>query len=389
MFFPFLHETKLKSGLVVSNDTIDFLYFMKILVISNYRETISVRPEAELFIGLKKVGVDVSIMTYGDADYCRKFKEAGIRVIDFHPEKKLSRTEIEIIKTELRNGQYDVLHLFNSKAIVNGIRAAKGLSVKIVLYRGYTGNVHWYDPTAYFKYLHPRVDKIWCIAQSIEDYVRKQLFFDKKRPVAIHKGHDLKWYKNIKAIKRAELTNVPSDGFWVTHVSNNRPMKGIPYLLQAMKYIPKELPIHLIVIGRNMDSENNLALIKDFPNKNNIHFLGYRTDVLNIVKASDVFVLSSLFGEATTKAVIEAMSLGVAPVITDIPGNRGLVINEKCGLLVPPKNPKAMAGAMLRLYKNKSLCSEYGAAAQQQIDDHFNIKTTVLEIKQLYESLLD
>ena len=152
---------------------------LKVLVISNYRETVSVRPEAELFIGLQHKGLEVTIMTYGDAEYTHKFKAAGIKVIDFHPEQKLNRKEIAFIRKELKRGAYDILHLFNSKAIINGLQAAKKLPVKVVLYRGYTGNIHWYDPTAYFKYLHPRVDAIFCIAKSIEDYIRRQsIFYD-------------------------------------------------------------------------------------------------------------------------------------------------------------------------------------------------------------------
>lgn len=361
---------------------------MKILVISNYRETVSVRPEAELFIGLKQADVEVTVMTYGDAKYVEQFRAAGIQVIDFHPEKKLNKQEIKIIREELIRGKYDILHLFNSKAIINGIQAAKGLSVKVVLYRGYTGNIHWYDPTAYFKYLHPRVDKIWCIAESIEKCIKRQLFFDKNRAVTIHKGHDLNWYKNIEAIDRQALKEIPTDAFWVVNVANNRPIKGIDYFLQIMEFIPSELPIHLLLVGKNMDNKRNLTLIKNYPNKKNIHFLGFRTDVLNIVKASNVLVLSSIKGEGKTKAVIEAMSLGVTPVITKTSGNRGLVVDKKCGLVVPPRNPEEMAGAILKLYRNENLCKEYGKKAQLHIAEHFNIKTTVLEIKKMYEALL-
>ncbi len=264
----------------------------------------------------------------------------------------------------------------------------KDLPVKVVLYRGYTGNIHWYDPTAYFKYLHPRVDKIWCIAVSIEKYIKRQLFFNKNKPVTIHKGHDLNWYKNIDAIDRRELKEIPAAAFWVISVANNRRMKGTEYLLNAMRFIPTDLPIHLLLVGKNLDHQKNRAIVNNSPNKNKIHFLGYRTNVLKIVKASDVFVLSSIFGEATTKAVIEAMSLGIAPIITDIPGNKGLVANGKCGLVIPSKNAKAIADAILKLFNDRTLCKKYGQQAQSHIAEHFNIKTTILEIREMYESLL-
>lgn len=361
---------------------------MKVLVISNYRETVSVRPEAELFIGLQKAGVDVTIMTYGDAEYVKKFEEVGIRVIDFHPEKKLNREEIKFIRTELISGKYDILHLFNSQAIINGIQAAKGIPVKVVLYRGYTGNIHWYDPTAYFKYLHPRVDAIFCIAKSIEEYIKRQsIFYGKNKPVTIHKGHSQEWYKNIKPIGREELSSIPKNEFWISCVANNRPMKGIPFLLEAMNLLPEDYKVNLLLVGNNMDNPKNLSILKGKSGEHKVHFLGYRTDVLNIVKASDAFVLSSIKGEATTKAVIEAMSLGVAPIITDIPGNRGLVIDGECGIVVPHSDAKSLANAIQSLYKDRARCQYFGKKAKAHIEENFNTNKTILETKKLYERL--
>lgn len=347
------------------------------------------RPEAELFIGLQGAGVEVTIMTFGEALYAERFRQAGIRVIDFHPVNKFDSKEKERIRVELIAGQYDVMHLFNSRAIINGIRAARGLVVKVVLYRGYTGNIHWYDPTAYLKYLHPRVDKVVCIAKATQEFLQRQLFSNKEKAVAIHKGHDKAWYANIGAIKMEAEVGIPNAAFKVICVANNRPMKGIRYLLKATHSLPESLPIHLILVGKDMDAGEGRALIDSSPNRSRIHLLGYRTNVLELVAASDVFALSSIKGEATTKAVIEAMSLGVTPIITSIPGNRELVLNEQCGLVVVPHDPKAIASAILRLYNDRPLTKKLGEMARQHIHQNFNIEHTILQTKALYESLAD
>ncbi|MBI5916699.1 MAG: glycosyltransferase family 4 protein [Bacteroidetes bacterium] len=362
---------------------------IKVLVISNYRETNSVRPEAELFIGLKKEGVEVEIMTFGNAVYAEKFREAGIRVIDFHPQKKFERTEVQRIRAELTAGRHDILHLFNSQAIINGIRAAKGLPVKVVLYRGYTGNVHWYDPSAYFKYLHPRVDCVMCAATATAEQLQRQLFFNKNKAVIICKGHDLAWYEGIEPLGQEEWPDIPAKAFRVVCVANNRPVKGIRYLLEATWYLPMEFPVHLILVGKNMDAGPCRSLLDGSPNRDKIHLTGYRTDVLNIVAASNVLVLASVKAEANTKAVIEAMSLGVTPVITAIPGNRELVVHEKNGLVVPPKNPAAIAAAILQLYHDRERCSAFGQAATAHIETNFNLRDTVSRAKKLYEELVE
>lgn len=361
---------------------------LKVLVISDYRDTGSVRPEAELFIGLAKQGVEVTIMTYGEAQYVAKFREAGIPVIDFHPEHKFDKQEISFIKNELKSGGYHVMHLFNGKAIVSGLRAARGVDVKVVLYRGYTGNIHWYDPTAYFKYLSPRVDSIFCISRATRDLIKRNRLFGKHKPVAIHKGHDLEWYDGVEPADLSEL-NLPDNAFVVTNVCNARPMKGIPYLLESTYHLPEDLPIHFVLIGRNLDTPEHNKILANSPNKDKVHFTGFRRDVLNIVKASDAFVLSSLYGEAITKAVIEAMSLGICPLITDIPGNRDLVINKECGLVFPSKNPKAIADAILEVYHDPEQRKLYARNAKKQIATNFNIKDTITNTLNLYKGLRD
>lgn len=361
---------------------------IKVLVISDYREYHTVRPEAEIFIGLAKMGFEIHIMTYKEAKYIHEFEAAGIKIIDFHPEKKLNRNEIRRIREVIIGEEIDIIHLFNSKAIINGIQAAKGLPVKVVLYRGYTGHIHWYDPAAYLKYLHPRVDKISCNSKGVEEQIQRQLFFDRRKTITINKGHNTGWYEEYQPYDIRKELSIPENAFLLINVANNRKMKGIPYLLKAMSYLHEELPVHLLLVGRNMDSKRHLRIINQSEKKENVHILGFRKDVLNIVSACDVFVLPSIKGESITKSVIEAMSLGIAPIISDIPGNKELVINNESGIIFPSKNSKVLSQAIIKLYNNQTLCKELGKNAKMRIANHLNQKQTILNTKTLYEELI-
>ncbi|MBL4715640.1 MAG: glycosyl transferase family 1 [Bacteroidetes bacterium] len=360
---------------------------IKVLVISDYRSVTSSRPEAEVFIRLKKLGVDVEIMTYAGCEYDIKFKEEGIPVTYFHPEKKFDNSEIKRIRDELINGKHQILHLFNSKAIINGIRAAKNIPVKVVLYRGYAGNINWWDPTAYLKFLHSRVDKIVCNSKGVEELIQSQLFFDKRKTITINKGHLLEWYKDIIPIELSEL-GVPKGAFVVTCVANARSMKGISYLLKAMNDIPQDIPIHLMLVGRGMTTKQNISIVKNSTNKDKIHLIGFRNDSLRIVAASSCFVMVSIKGESITKAVMEAMALGIAPIITDIPGNRELVIDNESGLVVPSRNSKEITEAILKLYNDRELCNKLGESARNRIDTRFNNNYTATKTKEMYEELV-
>ena len=325
----------------------------KLLVISNYGSYHTVRPEAEVFIGLQQLGWDITVMTPEDGEYVSIFKEKGMTVIPLTFKKKFDLEAQTIIKEELEKHPYKALFLFNGKAIINGVIAAKRNPVKVIAYRGYEGNIKFYDPTAYFKFLNPRVDYIWCNSIGVEQYFHKNPFFKKKKTIVVNKGHRTEWYDKTPALDLASI-GIPKDALSVVMVANDRKMKGVQHFIAMANYIPKEKNIHLILVGGGLDKDEYKALAEKTKNPEIVHFTGYRTDALQIVKASDIFALSSLYGESITKSVIEAMSLKTAPVITDIPGNIELVNEGENDVIVPKANAQAMAKAILKLNANSA-----------------------------------
>src|SRR5512141_2674190 len=116
----------------------------RVLVLSEYQHVVTCRPEAEVFVDLHRAGVEVTIMTRPDGPYLPRFDEQGLRVIRWHPVHKLDRAEIRRVRAEL--ARHDVAFLFNNKAVSTAVWAAIGLPVKLVAYRGFDGNLPWYDP---------------------------------------------------------------------------------------------------------------------------------------------------------------------------------------------------------------------------------------------------
>ena len=361
----------------------------KILVISNYRSTVTVRPEAEIFIGLAKKGWEIDVMTYGDSPYVKNFKEAGVNVIDFHPEKKFDPKAVEKIRKHLIDEKIDILQLYNSKASSNGIKAAKGLDVKIVLYRGYQGNLHWYDPSLYTKYYHPRVDKIICNSIGVEEEFRKQTFSNaRKKVVTINKGHRLEWYEDVKP---ADLSvfGVKPGSFVFTCVANTRPMKGVKYIMNALHHLPKDMDFYLLMVGNGLETDEYRRVADESGYGDRVIFTGFQPNALEIDKASDVFLLASIYGESITKSAIEAMSLGTTPLITDIPGNKYLIEHAHSGFMVPSKNPKALADAMWAAYDKKDWTKKLGVLAQRRIAEKLNTDKTIEEMAEFYTDLLE
>ena len=358
----------------------------KVLAISRYSDKIAYRPEAMVFIQLFKAGVDVTIMTDKGSYWQQEFEKEGIRTIDFHPKKKVSKKETAFIREELIKGAYDFLQLFNSQAIINGIEAAMHLPVKVILYRGYSANVNWWDPTAYLKYLNPRVDAIICNSIGVKQMFDRQLFFKNDKAVVINKGHMPEWYE-VAPISRASL-GIPEDALVVVTVSNNRNMKGMKYWFGAVKALEPGMNIHFVVVGKDHDTPENLALIDASAYKDQVHLLGFRKDAHAIVATSDIFMLASIKGESITKSVIEAMSLNTTPLITDIAGNIELVENGTSGMVVPSKNADALAKAVTHLYKNRGACNTMAQKAKERVKTRLSTAHTLKETLKLYEDLL-
>ena len=257
------------------------------------------------------------------------------------------------------------------------------------MYRGFTGHLHWYDPSFYLKYGHPRVAGIWCIAKGVEELFHKQLFFKKAKTKVILKGHHPDWYKDVVEKKLEDEVDLPSDVLKLIIVANARKMKGIPDLFKMTYHLPEDKPIHLFVVGNGMESKDLNKIRTASPNVDKIHMLGYRKDAQNLVKNADIFVLTSLFGEATTKAVIEAMSLKTMPLVTDIPGNRDLVLDKKSGRVVPVGKPRLMAKVVLELFNDRNQINELSSEAQNFVNEEFHTSKTVTELKNWYSELAD
>ncbi|MBX2817420.1 MAG: glycosyltransferase family 4 protein [Saprospiraceae bacterium] len=358
----------------------------RLLILSDYGDIQASRPEAECLIRLAQAGFDIHIVTY-PSPYVSRLKEAGIEVSTLLTKKKFDRKFIGWLRNLITEESRDILYLFTSPAITNGIRAALTLPIKVVLYRGYTGNINWYDPTAYLKFLHPRVDKIVCIAESIVEYLEKQPFFPKGKAVTINKGHDPSWYEGHKPIDLGAF-GIPEGAIVAACMANARRFKGIRYLLESTQHL-QDLPnFHLLLIGRDMNTPSLTRLRTQSAMAERIHLSGYRTDPLSVLMSCQMFVLPSIKGEAITKSLIEAMSMGLPPVITNIPGNRNLVLHQQNGIVVPTKDPLALAEGIRLLHQDAGLRSRLGQRAKQHIATHFHIDRSVKELTEFFRELV-
>lgn len=364
---------------------------LSLLVVSDYRDSYNaVRPEGRWYTGLaREYGYQITLMTRREgANYIEELEAAGVRIIDWHPASKFGAEDRDTIRKELDTNHYDLMHLYNNKAIVAGVRAAKGWPGKVLTYRGYTGNIHWWDPTAYFSHLNPRVDAITCVSQAVKDSFDTLPFFNKSKSIVVGKGHDPEWYAEVEPINLKEEFGITSGLLTIIIVANARRMKGMDYLGTAIRRLPPELGLHFLFVGRGLQVPDLEADLADSYYAHEYTFAGFRTDVLQIIAAADVSLLPSVKGEGLSKVLLESMFLERPTVMTDIGGNKGLGIDGETALIVPARNEDALHAAIVRLAKDPELRKKLGPAGKAYITEHYAADKTVRDLHEAYLEVL-
>jgi len=143
--------------------------------------------------------------------------------------------------------------------------------------------------------------------------------------------------------------------------------------------------VHLVICGDGPCLGELEGRVAELGTGDLVHFLGRRHDVDSILRASDVCALSSDW-EGMPLFVFECMAARTALVATDVGGVPEVVENGSTGLLVPPRDPAALADALVRLLADPAYRYRLASAAAERIDE-FTIESVALRFASLYEQL--
>jgi glycosyltransferase involved in cell wall biosynthesis len=168
-------------------------------------------------------------------------------------------------------------------------------------------------------------------------------------------------------------------------VSRLHPQKGHEDLLAAWRRVTAVYPhVDLLIVG---DGRRRSELERLAARQSHVHFTGQRDDVAELLALSDLLILPSLW-EGLPNVVLEAMAAGLPVVATAVGGTPELVIDGKTGLLVPPRDPAALAQAILALLTEPDLAQRLGENGRLRVADQFTIRQMVQQTEQLYQRLL-
>jgi glycosyltransferase involved in cell wall biosynthesis len=117
--------------------------------------------------------------------------------------------------------------------------------------------------------------------------------------------------------------------------------------------------------------------------------VGARSDIPELLAAADVFVLASRAREGFGIALAEAMAMSLPVIGTGVEGIPELIEGGRTGLLVPPRDPFALAGALVKLARRPMLRQDLGRRGRETVEERFDVRRMVAAYGALYEQLLN
>jgi glycosyltransferase involved in cell wall biosynthesis len=181
---------------------------------------------------------------------------------------------------------------------------------------------------------------------------------------------------------RAELVRGRPD-YVVLTPARLHEQKGHAYLLAAAARVPEAT---FVLAGDGPLRAELERLAAELNVADRCVFLGYRSDVSDLLAAADVFVLPSLF-EGLPVSVLEAMAAERPVVATAIGGTDEAVTHEVTGLLVPPRDPAALAAAIRRLQADPQLAGRLAAAGRERVQREFSSAATARNVMRIYDEV--
>jgi len=370
---------------------------MKALIITNL--TKKIRPgHFSMIEPLQKLGLEVS-WAANFSQYGGNIVDAPIKLhhIDFYrnPFNPKNLVAYKQLSKLLREEKFDLIHCNNPIGGLLGRICGSKARVKKIIYTVH--GFHFYKGASLINITLFKWAEMWLarhtdaiITINIEDYESAQKFNLRNNGKVYYVpgvGVDTTSIKNTNG-KRNELLNeinVKDDAILLISVGELNTNKNNSVIIEALRKLNNSC-IHYLLCGVG-DKECELKnKVKEYGLEKNVHFLGYRNDIPQLLKSSDVYLLPS-YREGLSRSLMEAMGAGLPCIVSEIRGNVDLIQEGVDGFLRAPNDSEGFAEAINILASDKELREKMKISNLETIKK-FDVENVKKEMKKIYEEEL-
>ena len=327
-------------------------------------------------------------------EFKKELKEKNILYFQIDFSRKVTNIPQNIkaykqIKKILKDNKYEFVHCHSPIGGVCGRLAAKATNTKVI----YTAHgFHFYKGAPKLNWIiYYPIEKVLSYITDILITINKEDYELAKRKMKASKikyvpgvGVDTNKFKNVnidKFEKRKEL-GLCEDNILLLSVGELNENKNHEIIIRALANLNNS-NIHYLIAGRgNLKSYLN-ALAKELKIENQVHLLGFRTDIAELYSISDIFCFPS-YREGLSVAMMEAIASGLPIICSNIRGNNDLVTNKRNGYLCNVNSDLEFSYNINLILNNKKMLSEIKENNMRDIKK-FNQESITKHMKQIYE----
>lgn len=287
----------------------------------------------------------------------------------------------------IRQHRIDIVHTHGGIAGLWGRIAASLCNCTVIHTLHGIHYLHYRNPAAKMVYqvlerlLSRITDLVICVSESDRRAGLRFHLFSDSQSVVIYNGIQTRMPKPVNVRREFGLS---AKSAIIVHVARLHYQKSQDVLLRAFSLVIQEIPAaRLIVIGDGPLKTDLMSLTRKLRLESAVYFTGMRPDSREIAAGCDLFVLPSLW-EGLPLAVLEAMMSSLPIVATNVDGISEMIQHDREGLLVPPKNDKLLAEAMIFLLRNRKKAKKLGQAAHQCVTNRFGLGRMLSETEKVY-----
>lgn len=296
-----------------------------------------------------------------------------------------------------RRRNFDIVHTHTAKAGALGRIAASLAGKPIIIHTLHGHNFYGYFRPVLSKiiivierFVSHFTDKIIVLTELEKKDLLRFKIAEAEKIRLIYPGLELDRYTqaNVGKVSMRQNFNIAPDEKVVGMVCRLESIKGPEYFVEAAGVVAKQFSkVKFIMVGEGSLRQRLEEQVKEARLQNKFIFTGWREDIVEILSILDILVLPSL-NEAVGMILIEAQSLGVPVVATNVGGIPEVIRDNQTGILVPPANPHSLAQAINQLLADEQKRCDMAQAARIWIRDKFKAQDMVDRISDLYQELI-
>jgi len=232
-------------------------------------------------------------------------------------------------------------------------------------------------------------NKVITVSKETMKYVLK-LGADKTKTSVIYNGVDIDYFRPVNKRKSREKLGLPKNRKIILSVRRLVYKNGLDTLIESVPLLTRDHPdLLFLVAGKGPSRKLIEDRIKELGIDNNVKLTGFVPDRLLPVyyDAADYFILPSASGEGLPLVLLEAMACGLPVIATTVGGTPEIIKHMKNGVLVPPRNPEAMAEALSKLL-SEGLGPALGEEARRIVENRLTWEENIRQLQDIYKKFI-